>query len=416
MQNFIQEVPSRSPDHNGGTGVQPGTARFVGVAGSRIYRLGGGTSSGGATRKHTRLYRGSARRGSSPRNVMYPSLDMDRRGGLRVGQINLGGSADATRELPETARRLGLDLVLVQEQYAAVENVIQTALHGGARWPERLIHGLWLPSVQRPDRPVSGAAGLRAELAARQAGASSSVLIRMHTPRCGTASVVNTQEGFIAGRGLTLHNRENQPATFAGAHGESNIDLTLSTRGVEVSDWRVLEEASVSDHRLIVFRVDGAERAATCAEPIEEPVRFRDRGVDWDEFERVVQVRVGRIRWGAPAAKVTGSFTNVIIRSARECLGVIKPRSYYGYEWWNEELDRMRDMTAKKRKIWQRAKVRGEDCEVNARLAFLKARAAYRRRMRAIQTAHFRQIAESGNVDPWDMAYRAASGRLQGSS
>ncbi|GBP96681.1 hypothetical protein EVAR_90006_1 [Eumeta japonica] len=90
---------------------------------------------------------------------------------------------------------------------------------------------------------------------------------------------------------------------------------------------------------------------ATCAEPMEEPVRFRDRGVDWDVFERTVQMRVGRIRWGAPAAKVAGSFTDVIIRSARECLGVIRPRSFYGYEWWNEELNRMRGETAKEESL-----------------------------------------------------------------
>ncbi|GBP96680.1 Retrovirus-related Pol polyprotein from type-1 retrotransposable element R1 [Eumeta japonica] len=33
--------------------------------------------------------------------------------------------------------------------------------------------------------------------------------------------------------------------------------------------------------------------------------------------------------------------------------------------------------------------------------------------MREIQTAYFRQIAESGNVDPWGIAYRAASGRCR---
>ncbi|GBP63882.1 Retrovirus-related Pol polyprotein from type-1 retrotransposable element R1 [Eumeta japonica] len=146
---------------------------------------------------------------------------------------------------------------------------------------------------------------------------------------------------------------------------------------------------------------------------MEEPVRFRDRGVDWDEFERTVQVRVDRIQWGASAAKVAGSFTDVIIRSARECLGVIRPRSFYGYEWWNEELNRMRGETAKKRKVWQRTKARGGDREPEARLVYLRARAAYRRRMRETQTVYFKQIAESGNVDPWGIAYRAASGRCR---
>ncbi|GBP97337.1 hypothetical protein EVAR_103850_1 [Eumeta japonica] len=155
--------------------------------------------------------------------------------------------------------------------------------------------------------------------------------------------------------GAPLHNRENQPATFAGARGESNIDLTLSTRGVEVSDWRVLEEASVSDHRLIVFRVDGAERAATCAEPMEEPVRFRDRGVDWDEFERVVQVRVGRIRW-APRCEGGGIVHRCDHQICQRVSGVIRPRLAMN-EWWNEELDRMRGMTAKRGRFGRERKL-----------------------------------------------------------
>ncbi|GBP97344.1 Retrovirus-related Pol polyprotein from type-1 retrotransposable element R1 [Eumeta japonica] len=207
---------------------------------------------------------------------------------------------------------------------------------------------------------------------------------RQYTGRGAEAEHRRQQmECFIAERNLMLHKCEDQPATFAGARGESNIDLTLSTRGVAVNDWSVLEDASVSDHRLIVYRVDGVYRSATCAEPMEEPVRFRDRGVDWDEFERTVQMRVGRIQ------------------------------SFYGYEWWNEELNRIRGETAKKRKVWQRTKARGGDREPEARLVYLRARAAYRRRMRETQTAYFRQIAESGNVDPWGIAYRAASGRCR---
>ncbi|GBP96988.1 hypothetical protein EVAR_89965_1 [Eumeta japonica] len=157
-----------------------------------------------------------------------------------------------------------------------------------------------------------------------------------------------------------LHNCEGQPATFAGARGESNIDLTLSTRGVAVNDWSVLEGFN---HRLIVYRVDGVVRSATCAEPMEEPVRFRDRGVDWDVFERTVQMRVGRIRWAPPCEE-------------------------------NRKLE-------------------GGDRELDARLVYLRARAAYRRRMREIQTAYFRQIAESGNVDPWVLPIRAASRRCR---
>ncbi|GBP97345.1 hypothetical protein EVAR_103858_1 [Eumeta japonica] len=84
------------------------------------------TDLGDATPKLTRQRRGIAQHEGSRKSDTYPSPGMDRRGGLRVGQINLGGSVEATRELPETARRLGLDLVLVQEQYTSAENIIQT--------------------------------------------------------------------------------------------------------------------------------------------------------------------------------------------------------------------------------------------------------------------------------------------------
>ncbi|GBP96665.1 Retrovirus-related Pol polyprotein from type-1 retrotransposable element R1 [Eumeta japonica] len=301
------------------------------------------TDLGDVTPRLTGRRRGIAQHESSRKSDTYPSPDMDKRGGLRVGQINLGGSVVATRELPETARRLGLDLVLVQEQYTSADNIIQTGttpkagimvtrtnltltalahlstqhcmvahvgpsdlyvISGYFQYSDRID-----PYLEHLGSVLNALRGKRVIV-----GVDSNVHSpmwhcerRQYTGRGAEAEHRRQQmECFIAERSLMLHNCEGQPATFAGARGESNIDLTLSTRGVAVNDWSVLEDASVSDHRLIVYRVDGVVRSATCAEPMEEPVRFRDRGVDWDVFERTVQMRVGRIRWGAPAAKVAG--------------------------------------------------------------------------------------------------------------
>ncbi|CAK1579552.1 unnamed protein product [Parnassius mnemosyne] len=86
-------------------------------------------------------------------------------------------------------------------------------------------------------------------------------------------------ENFIMSRGLTLANVEGQPPTFAGAMGESKIDLTLGARGVNASGWRVLDCTSMSDHRLTTFKV-ARERHVELAWPVEVSVRFRDREVD----------------------------------------------------------------------------------------------------------------------------------------
>ncbi|CAK1553927.1 unnamed protein product, partial [Leptosia nina] len=64
-------------------------------------------------------------------------------------------------------------------------------------------------------------------------------------------------EAFILAKGLTVNNLEGEPETFCSPNGASNIDATLSTRSVKIGDWRVHEDVSTSDHRLITFAVLG---------------------------------------------------------------------------------------------------------------------------------------------------------------
>ncbi|GBP30900.1 hypothetical protein EVAR_28539_1 [Eumeta japonica] len=66
-------------------------------------------------------------------------------------------------------------------------------------------------------------------------------------------------------------NVEGQPATFVSVTGESNIDLTLTTRGIKISGWKVLLDASASNHQLIVYNVHGIAPCVARAEPVHEP-------------------------------------------------------------------------------------------------------------------------------------------------
>ncbi|CAB3260878.1 unnamed protein product [Arctia plantaginis] len=85
-------------------------------------------------------------------------------------------------------------------------------------------------------------------------------------------------EALILSRDLLVHNKAGQPHTFSSENGESNIDVTISTRGARTEDWRVMEDAIESDHRLI-------------AEPlVGTPVRYRERGVDWNRFPNMISV------------------------------------------------------------------------------------------------------------------------------
>ncbi|GBP83385.1 hypothetical protein EVAR_63050_1 [Eumeta japonica] len=62
-----------------------------------------------------------------------------------------------------------------------------------------------------------------------------------------------------------------------GTERESNIDLTLSTKSLEETEWTVYEEASNNDHRLITCRVNGAKRFAASAQSTDEPQQERER-------------------------------------------------------------------------------------------------------------------------------------------
>ncbi|CAK1554966.1 unnamed protein product [Leptosia nina] len=124
-------------------------------------------------------------------------------------------------------------------------------------------------------------------------------------------------EAFIIAKGLIVNNSEGEPDTICSPNGASNIDATLSTRSVKIGDWRVHEDVSTSDHRLITFAVlGGGTRLGGGRSVDEEPARFRDRGVDWAAFRSDLSLRVGSISFQASAEKVCGAFSSAVVSVA----------------------------------------------------------------------------------------------------
>ncbi|GBP42612.1 hypothetical protein EVAR_87163_1 [Eumeta japonica] len=242
---------------------------------------------------------------------------------------NLGGSATATRKLASIARSQGLDLVFVQEQYARAQYLLQTGPESKAKiflaktniavailthlsssqcLLERTLHTL------RRNRIIIGV----------DSNTLSPLWFceqRQYTERGPKAKQRRQRmEGFICGFGLVLHNQKGQTRTLVGVREESNVDLTLSTRGVKIENRTVHVGTSSSDHQFITYRVGGAGES------------------------------------GVPAVVVAESFTDVIIHSSKKCLGERKVSEYHGYEWWNAKLEQLRRTTAKNRKLWQKSR------------------------------------------------------------
>ncbi|CAB3258317.1 unnamed protein product [Arctia plantaginis] len=285
---------------------------------------------------------------------------------------NRTGSSLATRELPRVARDHGLDVVLVQEPYTGVRGEVDNAViivaaggtsKAGIYIPALDVRCAYLEALCTSHCVVCHmACGRREGERVLDVLRGEAVLIcvdtNAHSPMwhsdqrhpSGRGREARRRreemEALILSRDLLVHNRAGQPHTFSSENGESNIDVTISTRGVRTEDWKVIEDAIESDHRLIRFELPGRRVGGPTpiAEPLAgTPVRYRERGVDWDRFRNMISHHAGRVDWGKPAEVISRRFTDMVVRAAVECLGVRgEGNTTRGYERWSPALEALR--------------------------------------------------------------------------
>lgn len=373
---------------------------------------------------------------------------------LSIGQLNLQGSEVATSELPVIAAERNLDLVLVQEQYvnSGLTGLLQcgsapkagimvrndrialTLLHNLSTEHCTVVHadyqgfGIYIVSAYfQYSHDIVRHLEHLSYVMDRLAG--SPVLIGMdsnaHSPlwfcerrqysgRGPDTEHRKTQmESFIFSRGLLIHNEQGQPPTFCGPNGSSNVDLTLSTRGVAIKEWRVHEGASVSDHQLITFQMCSSGTARQSDREPDVRIAFRERGVNWAYFRSTLSARMGKLDARQSANDLAKQYSELLTRTATRCLGYRRDREFGGYEWWTPELDRLRRTVNRARRSWQNSRRHNSKGDDVLREALHEARHEYKLAMKEAEVKHFRQVAETGNDDPWGLAYRAATGRTR---
>ncbi|GBP27489.1 hypothetical protein EVAR_14310_1 [Eumeta japonica] len=155
---------------------------------------------------------------------------------------------------------------------------------------------------------------------------------------------------------LEMGPEEDQAKNFAGSRGESNVNLTLSTRGVMVDDWIVPIRTSSTDHRLITYRVGGTGGSSRTDNRRKCPCAFKTAGWIRVTLKERCTIRLVAFRKAPRPQRRPGRSTDITTRLSRKCLNEIKMNAYYRYEWWNAELEQLRRTTAKKGKMWKRSK------------------------------------------------------------
>jgi hypothetical protein len=227
---------------------------------------------------------------------------------------------------------------------------------------------------------------------------------RPGSDRTGSARPV---EEFISSSGLNILNRPG-PATFAGPAGESYIDLTLCSDGLLslLSNWRVLPDAVVCDHRLITWSVGAA--------PAVDPIGLRSFKCfrpDWQGFASSLDFELRDFDdWVRLDADFAGDkFNSAVVNAAESALGRCKPGGGHATSWWNPDLSLLRRKFKAAERAFRPVRKKEIDRESPAGVrlwgALQRARGAYQKAVRLAKVAAWRDwITDVGNTDPWSVS------------
>ena len=89
-------------------------------------------------------------------------------------------------------------------------------------------------------------------------------------------------EEYLAGTNLQVENVGRVP-TFTARHTATCIDITLSINWTGVINWRVTDNETMSDHRLIAFETDVLYRKNN------NSPGFNLSKCDWDKFRSLTE-------------------------------------------------------------------------------------------------------------------------------
>ncbi|KAF9800835.1 hypothetical protein SFRURICE_009309 [Spodoptera frugiperda] len=199
-------------------------------------------------------------------------------------------------------------------------------------------------------------------------------------------------EEFIAEMNLSIHNTPDAPPTFCSQMGESCIDVTLSSSDISLDRWRVLPDASCSDHRLIVYEfVSGLPRGPTLCS---SGFRYKTKGADWNFFSLLFASQATDFtRKDLSAEEGAEIMSDTFNLLTRRC------------DWWNNYLVEQRKCFRKARKQLNRLKKRkvtgfAFDEEL---IAFRVARSRYRASVEKAKGNLLRRRLESEG--PWSPLY-----------
>lgn len=362
---------------------------------------------------------------------------------ISIGQLNLHNDKIATSELDRLVLEQKLDIVLIQEQYQSArlrKNVVQ--LDGRSRagiyvassnFTVTSLRNLMTshcavaeissstcrvyvvscyfqfshpidPHLHHLHLVLRSLVGHKIIIGADVNASSTLWYGKLRTTDMARRCAV---EDFIAEMNLTIHNTPNAPPTFCSPMGESSIDVTLTRGDVSISGWRVLPDASCSDHRLIVYEFI----PIVAQHPQRTPYNFRykTKGANWALFGSLFAAHSKDFsRSGLSAEESANMLSDTFTYCADVCIGRGSITNTRRCDWWNYKLVELRRSYRKARRKLNDIKKRNVvgDLYNNALIALRVARSHYRAAVEKSKGNLIRKLVDKLDREgPWSPLY-----------
>lgn len=369
---------------------------------------------------------------------------MDKLVNLSIGQVNLNNSKLATSELDRLVVEHGLHVVLLQEQYQnarlkhkviQLDNRARAGIYvSGSNFTVTSLRNLMTShcAVAEVSSP-----SCRVYIVSCYFQYSHPVAPHLHHLRYVLRSLVGQKviigadvnasstlwygkyrsndrerrcsvEDFIAEMNLSIHNTPDAPPTFCSPMGESSIDVTLSSGDVRINRWRVLPDASSSDHRLIAYEFMSGT-ATDSHRMIHNNFRYKCRGANWDFFGALFAAHAKDFtRKNLSAEQSAEIMSDTFTYCADVAIGRGAVTNTRRCDWWNDKLVELRRRFRRARRKLSTIRKRGLTGELyeNALTALRIARSHYRAAVQKSKGDLLRKIvARLDNEGPWSPLY-----------
>lgn len=206
---------------------------------------------------------------------------------------------------------------------------------------------------------------------------------------------------------LTVINDGSGPTFVGHGGGSSFIDITVASLGMyaDVREWRLRDEETLSDHRLITWEVE----APAIVNQNTTETRFCNKRADWGEFARKFgEIARDLTGQGGSAEDRAAALNDAIVEACRASMP-LRRRFERSVPWWTPELTRRRAVARRARRRWQRA---GDELRRERELEYRRLAREYKTAIEDTRTRKWQEFCtRSSEKDPWGTAYRVVRGK-----